>query len=265
MKFPIFKLDDHNLNKFLKYRLYTTRHRGPPENRKSEDFDKDSCEFWIGEGENCDLNRFVKMKEKVDNLVNDNFDTSDKDQVEGLAACEIYDAIKELKVPTEILDNPDFWTFLNCQYLWKFIVWRQTEAFKFDSDDEIEFSPKIKSYILGKSTQISDCVARRMYLRVHCLGGPEFACANKLSFSVKDGTDFWRSHIIRVRTGQRTNVVRQMVSLQSNDEFRLVVTPMREFAKKLRRSLTNRVMLDSDDENSNELVDDLWEKELPGK
>ena len=82
------------------------------------------------------------------------------------------------------------------------------------------------------------CVLTRMYLRMAALGGSQHVA---LAACLPQATDFWRSHVLRVRTGCAPALVRAMVEGQRN--ARLRTDDLREFAKRVNRTWSN-VLLD---------------------
>ena len=76
-----------------------------------------------------------------------------------------------------------------------------------------------------------------MYLRVAALGGAEHA---DLAYHLPRAIDFWRSHVIRVRTATAPTLTRAMVKHQAAD--RLMTNDLREFAKRVNRTWSNMLL-----------------------
>lgn len=73
-----------------------------------------------------------------------------------------------------------------------------------------------------------------MYLRMTALGGSKYGShASRLRRS----TDFWRSHIFRVRSGSAPALVRAMVEFQHENSLK--TRELREFAKRINRTWSN--------------------------
>ena len=82
-----------------------------------------------------------------------------------------------------------------------------------------------------------------MYLRAAAVGGLPFA---EYASVLPKATDFWRSHVVRVRTGTAPSLVRAFVDMQR--QRRLPTDPLRQFAKALNRTWSNVVLSIYDDE-----------------
>ena len=220
----------------------------------------------------------------------------DSDQVEGKSALYLYQAIEHAGVTAVALDDPGFWRYVTLAYFWNFAIWREFRAFSAstastDTDEDAaagkgvgtdagvaagknvtadtdasgedsahanlaELSNRFTPYIDG--VRYGDCVLLRMYLRVKSLGGLEHG---HLAWSVKGGTDFWRSHILRVQVGQYPQIVRAMVRRQADTKTRLNATPLRAFARELNRALVNLVPDMLDDSEADLLVGEMWERQ----
>jgi hypothetical protein len=68
-----------------------------------------------------------------------------------------------------------------------------------------------------------------------------------LASAVTRGTDFWRSHVIRVKTGSTPDLARAVTEQQRDDH--MTVGPLREYAKRINRRWSNQVIyvLDADE------------------
>ena len=166
---------------------------------------------------------------------------SDPDQIEGKAACVLFGAITDAGTDPAALDDPGFWRYVCLAHIWNFAAWRQPTAFagKRSAEGAPETPASLKSYVDGNRPH--ECVPVRMYLRVRALGSLEHA---DLASAVREGTDFWRSHILRVKVGEYPPIVRAMVRRQAND------------------TLTNVVPALLDDDAAEDLVGELWESRL---
>lgn len=164
----------------------------------------------------------------------------DKDILEGKAAPILYEGLEGIEAA--VLDDPGFWRYLSLRYFWRFISWREKQAFE---------RGNYLKYIDGdKSTE---CVLTRMYLRVQALGGNEYGY---LASVLPRSTDFWRSHVIRVRMGTAPPLTRAFVEKQRDD--RLNTPELRRFAKSLTRTWTNLLLNIYDDEEAAKLIEELW-------
>lgn len=195
-----------------------------------------------GDGEEVDYNRIQQASLRI----NQNLDmprpesSRDKALLEGKAAPILYEGLEGIEV--SVLDDPGFWRYLSLRYFWGFIEWREKEAFE---------RGNYLKYIDGdKSTE---CVLTRMYLRVQALGGDEYGY---LASVLPQSVDFWRSHVIRVRTGTSPELTRAFVKKQRDD--RLKTDDLREFAKSLNRTWTNLLLNIYDDKEAEKLIEELW-------
>ena len=199
---------------------------------------------WIGDGEEMDLRRIADAARAIKALLTGDWNRRrDGDYVEGLAATHLYRALAPEDAPTvpvEVLDDPGFWRFLGLQYLWEFISWRELSVGK-----QLEYVNGLRS---------TECVPTRMYLRVAAVGGLEFA--ERHSERLKQATDFWRSHILRVRTGTAPALTRAIVSRQARQP--LETDSLRPFAKRVNGAWTNVLLNMYDDAEAERFVDELW-------
>lgn len=168
------------------------------------------------------------------------------DQIEGKAARLLYAVIDRHQVPVPTLDEPRFWAYLSIAYFWPFTVWRQPDSFRtlarslgsdegeleshpsFDDDSDSDEPGTYMDYLDG--TKAWGCVPLRMYLRIKALGGSD---RQGRASAIKKGTDFWQSHVLRIRLGDFPDIVRAMVDLQKTDETYLTYKPLRRVAKRL--------------------------------
>lgn len=183
---------------------------------------------WVGEGDDLDLSHLEEAAKKCSVPIDENRSTNDKDPVEGQAAKHLYNALRPASetqgtVPVPVLDDPGFWRYLSIDYFWDFITWREKRPFE---------NGNHMKYIDGRNQ--AECVLLRMFLRVAALEGAEHA---DLAYKLPRAIDFWRSHVIRVRTATAPALTRAMVELQAAD--RLMTEDLREFAKRVNRTWSN--------------------------
>ena len=195
---------------------------------------------WVGTGEEVDLAPIQAAAESIWQRAS-SWTDPDRDRFEGIAAVEFAQALEDM--PTEVLDDQGFWRYLAIKYFWPFIAWREERPFA---------AGKHMKYV--DASRNTESVLSRMYLRVNALGGQEHG---DLASAIKDGTDFWRSHVIRVRSGSAPPIVRALARRQSTD--RLSTTPLRVAARQLNRTWANIVLHAYDDEAAERLVDQIWD------
>ena len=219
----------------------------------------DVVKFW-GEGDDLDVSPLEDAQAQIEELLDsEEAQCFDPDQKEGKAACVLFGAITDAGADPAALDDPGFWRYVCLAHVWNFAAWRQPTAFSGRRSAEgVPGTPaSLKSYVDGSRPH--DCVPARMYFRVKAVGGLEHA---DLAWAVREGTDFWRSHILRVKVGEHPPIVRAMVRRQSNDKTRLLTDDLRKLAKDLNRTLTNVVPALLNEDAAEELVDEFWEIRL---
>jgi len=233
-----------------------------PDHLRIDDLSSDLADvvkLW-GEGDDPDISPLEDAQVQIEELLdNEEVHVLDPDQIEGRAACVLFRAITEAGTDPAALDDPGFWRYVGLAHVWNFAAWRQPTAFagRRSGEGAPDAPASLKSYVDGNRPH--ECVPARMYLRVRALGGLEHA---DLAWAVREGTDFWRSHILRVTVGEHPPIVRAMVRRQAHDQTRLLTDDLRELAKDLNRTLTNVVPALLDEGASEELVDELWENRL---
>ena len=219
---------------------------------------------WTGSGTRIDVTPLEHAQVQIEDLVKSNCDldgtanASDQDMVEGEAATIVYSAVVGTGIEPSALDDPGFWRYVALAHLWNFAAWREPRAFApvIAGSGTIAASRKLGVYVDGRKPD--ECVPLRMFLRVRCLGGAAHA---HLAGAVRQGTDFWRSHILRVVAGEHPPIVRALVRRQADEATRLNRDPLREFAKQLNRTLVNLAPATLDDTAADELVGELWERQ----
>ena len=222
--------------------------------------DLGDAEKWWGDGGKLDTDILDEARHDIEAmLLGDEVAILDRDQIEGKAACRLYQALIDARVETATLDDPGFWRYVALAHVWNLIVWRQPGAFAAAQSEEGDPKPKesFRPYLDGHNFR--ECLPVRMYLRVKALGGLEH---EHLAWAVRGTTDLWRSHILRVKVGEHPALVRAVVRRQADADTRLLTDPLRSFAKELTRTLTNLVPVLLDDDAADKLVGALWERQL---
>ncbi len=160
-----------------------------------------------------------------------------KDTFEGRASAALHDGLHQL--PILALDDPGFWRFLAFQYFWPLVVWRERPTF--DAGDPAKYG----KYLDGRN--VTECVLTRMYLRGQLAST---AGDYELASLVPDATDFWRSHITRVRTGTAPALAAAFIREQARE--RMATDELRDYPRRLNRLATNLVLpaIDQDDAES---------------
>lgn len=193
----------------------------------------------------------------------------DQEDAEGDACYHLYDAIAQTELPIAALDDPGFWTWISMRFLWNFILYREAKAVKryHTALDQHEDTSQLEflKYIDGKKAQ---CVSRRMYLRVRCLGDS----GRHLAREISEGTDFWRSAILRRKQGDHPPIVRAIATRQARPKHddrggRLSTNALRAFSRNLSFEARNLDLHSLSDRQLEALVGRLWmeQQNQPGQ
>ena len=191
---------------------------------------------WVGQGEDMDLSRIEEAAAEIRALMDDADQRATKrDQVEGEASAILYRALSPAEatgrrgVDVAVLDDPGFWRYLSMNWFWDFVEWRQwKKPERFKESTHLVYVDACNS---------TECVLTRMYLRMAALGGSGH---EDLASCLPHATDFWRSHILRVRTAGAVRLVRAMVEAQR--DARLKTDDLRELAKHVTRTWSNLLL-----------------------
>ena len=166
----------------------------------------------------------------------------DAEAVEGKFCGAVHKAMRD--IPIVALDDPGFWRYLSLAHFWWFIAEREAKAVK---------NGNAMTYVDGGQ----ECVPLRMFLRGQAIrDGDDYSLAG----AIPKSTDFWRSHILRVKTGTAPPLAREFARLQK--ENRMVSDDVRPFAKKLNRVWTNVVLNVWNEDESQELLNQLYEEHV---
>ncbi len=201
---------------------------------------------WLGTGEDIDMERISAASRRFHQEWVGHTEKKDRDLVEGKLSPILFESLQD--VPVAILDDPSFWRYLSLRFFWNFISWREQGAFERGNH---------MKYINGRNS--TECVLTRMYLRVAALGGLEHA---HLAGAVPQSTDFWRSHILRTRTGTVPAVTRALVKMQC--DHRMLTSDVRALARALNRTWTNVLLNQYTEDEAHDLI---WElrREVTGE
>jgi hypothetical protein len=196
---------------------------------------------WVGSGQQADLraltSELASMRiefEKRDTRVA----TSSPEAFEGRFAGPVHLALRDL--PIEALDDPGFWRYLSLAHFWWFITVREARSIE---------RGNVMTYVDGGK----ECVPFRMFLRAQAVrNGDDYSLAGALPRSA----DFWRSHIIRVKTGTVPPLARSFARLQRDKH--MASDDVRPFARRMNRLWSNIVFQIWDDDECDELLAELY-------
>ncbi len=220
-------------------------------------------ERFSGEGDEFPDQLLAAARREIEDLIGPHapdLSGARKDTLEGKASLVLHRAISDGEADLAMLDDPGFWRYVAIAYLWNFAVWREHGTLfpKPKASGEPNESPERRFAVYIDGRRLHECVPSRLWLRVNMLGGQEL----DLAFQAEGSTDFWRSHILRVKAGEHPGIVRAMARRQADASTRLTTPLLREFAKQLNRTLQNLVPAMLDDEAADLLVEELWERQL---
>ncbi len=216
-----------------------------------------------GEGDEFPWGLLAVAQREIEDLIDPhapNLSGARKDVLEGKASLLLHRAISDGEADIAMLDDPGFWRYVAIAYLWNFAVWREHGTLfpKPKASGEPNEVPERRFAVYIDGRRLHECIPSRLWLRVNVLGGQEL----DLAYQAQGSTDFWRSHILRVKAGEHPGIVRAMARRQADDSTRLTTEPLREFAKQLNRTLQNLVPALLDDDAADRLVEELWERQL---
>lgn len=163
-----------------------------------------------------------------------------REQLEGELSIRLYPALQAL--PVEVLDDQRFWHYLAVRYFSEFIVWREKSALE---------KGNIAKYFASRGAV--DSIPLRLYLRAQSVN--DGADGVQLAAAIPEGTDFWRSHVIRVRTSRAVPLVTAFAEMQRDS--RLTTAPLRQLARLVNRMWANVVLLEYGKKDGRRLLDDL--------
>jgi hypothetical protein len=203
-----------------------------------------SAVSWTGAGAEVDLGPLDQAVEAMRQRYVDFLGSGEggqPEEFEGIAAGELHKALRDL--PVEALDDPGFWRFVALDKLWWFIE---------DREEGPIGRGNHMTYVDG--LRPAECVPMRMFLRAQAVGdGDDYGLAS----SMKRAADFWRSHVIRVRTAGAPPLARGFARLQSTE--RMPTDEVRRFARRVNRLWTNVVLDRLDDAEADELMRELYD------
>lgn len=170
-----------------------------------------------------------------------------QEQYESEICGKVHQAIKDL--PYEILDDPKFWQYLSVQFFSIFIMWRESGALQ---------RGNILSYFRATGVE---CIPLRLYLR----GQIVFEATGKydLASAIPEGTDFWRSHILRVNTSKDRTFARVFVEIHRDK--RLLTKQLRALAPLFKKMRANVYLSEYDVAKGKSIIDELRKLSESGK
>ena len=196
---------------------------------------------WIGSGQEVNLDLLaatqIEMREAYE-VRDPKSATATPEVFEGRFAGDVHRALRDL--PIEALDDPGFWRYLSLVDFWWFVAIREAKSIG---------RGNVMTYVDGGT----ECVPLRMFLRAQAIRDDE---DYSLAGALPKSTDFWRSHVLRVKTGTAPPLARSFARLQH--EKAMVSDDLRPFARRMNRLWTNVVFHTWEDGDSDELLAELY-------
>lgn len=216
-----------------------------PDLLRGETADLQAAVRWVGEGAEIDLGPLSSLAKQIANEIAGFGGSAPKpDDYEGRQCGGIHLALRDLPLP--VLDDPGFWRYLALVHFWELITWREPKALSTGD------WARIRPYVDG--TAPTECIPLRMFIRGQIAWD---GSSHELASAVPDATDFWRSHIVRVRTGYSPVLAQAFVRLQR--DRRMATFPLRQFAKRINRVASNVLLHTYDDAKAEELLAELYD------
>lgn len=220
-------------------------------------------EFWAGQvAENpspyqVEMRSIIALARELDEALRHERTARAAEALEGRFAGRVHEVLVDC--PVEVLDDHEFWTYLAVVHFWRFILVREQRSF----EDAVEGRQALD----GDSSSTDEHVPFRRYFDgtdVYQLPLRMFIRAQavvddgdySLTEAVADGTDFWRSHVIRVSTSYWPPLARALVRRQSDE--RLGTKELRKAARTLNRFRANMYPAAYDDHLAEQAVDRSW-------
>lgn len=177
-----------------------------------------------GDGEVCDLEPLAKVIAVFQNELTLQ-PPHDVEVFEGRLAAAVHPLFHRL--PVEVLDDPGFWRYVSVKYFWWYISWREAKPIA---------AGNFKNLV--DATLPAEQIPLRMYLRTKAI---ERDGDVTLAGQLEKSTDFWRSHITRVRLASAPVVARAFAEAKRDDRAigRLTTDPLRRVARRLNRTWAN--------------------------
>lgn len=202
----------------------------------------DSVVVWVGSGRDIDLTPLAEAAERMRAEFADGRGAEgamSAEDLEGRFAGDVHSTLRD--VPVIVLDDPGFWRYLAMRHFWWFIA-------------EREAGPVSRGNAITYVDGGAESIPFRMFLRAQAIrDGDDYSLAGALPRA----SDFWRSHVLRVKTGTVPALSRSLARLQVDKQ--MPSTEVRPFAKRLNRLWTNLVFEIWPEDDCDALIAELFE------
>jgi len=179
----------------------------------------------------------------------------DADRLEGKWALQLYHAFVPLG--PRVLNDLGFWRFVACEKLPRFVMWR-------DSSEKNGASKE--GFGGGRSASgFQDCVPYRMFRRGQIAALAQVKKMSPEQIANIEGTDLWRSHVLRIRLGNAPTAAAAFLQVANNRRGGEVSLTdlVREAAKLVQRLSTNVVFVYLDEAEATALITPEFDAALP--
>jgi len=163
----------------------------------------------------------------------------DAEVFEGRLAAAIHPSLATM--PPEALEDEGFWRYLALSRFWWFISWREAAPLG---------RGNVSVYVDAR--QPAESIPLRLFVRAQAV---EHAGGYERGFLLSKSADFWRSHVLRVKTGTCPALTKALVDFQKQRQ--LPAGELRELAKLLNRTWSNIVLHTYSYEELTELLSEL--------
>lgn len=163
-----------------------------------------------------------------------------KDGSEGRLSIPLYESLRSLG--PEVLTDPGFWRYLAVWEMFDFVQWRDGA------------NCKLASFGAQSHNPTWDCVPKRMFVRARI--AEEAKGDEAANLAAVPGTDLWRSHVLRVKTGNSPKLAAALVEAYDRKEIR--TSTVRDVAKRIKR-LRSNLVFELLDEGQ---IDDILKKQI---
>jgi hypothetical protein len=182
------------------------------------------------------------------------------DQLEIDATAGVYSAFDGLPLPA--LGDVEFWSYCSARYFWGFISLRQRSSIlkargqrvkQMLNEDALaaeEESVPLRRYVLGKDHYQ---IPLRLFLRGQAVNGDGAFIEDN---PVEKATDFWRSHILAVRTAAYPSWARPLLAAQSKAKYK--INDQRPAARKINRIRANVSPVLHTEAEAKAIVEPIW-------
>ena len=187
------------------------------------EFGVDAVALERGEGEGLDEGPLRKV---LDGFRNELLEGAigDVEQFEGRLAAALHPWFTS--IPIEVLDDPGFWRYLAVRHFWWFSSHRESEPIS---------KGNVKNLV--DASRPAEQIPLRLFLRTRAI---DVDGDVRLAGALPQSTDFWRSHITRVRLSSAPIVARAFAEAKLADsERQLTTNPLRRVARRLNRTWAN--------------------------